>query len=212
MFVFYLKLIVKRIIFCYKLILNKDFFEYHHFPFNNIKVRLKDEDAVELHNICNMLDSCGFTYRLTDGLALGFYREHHFIRHDNDLDFDLKDFNSLSELKKAMRNRGYKVGREAYYLGKVQQIVFYNKNQLLVDFLVWYKEGDVIKNYEEEGYVRTQDPKHFDTLTNFDCYGYTFKLPGDMEEWLVKRYGEDWRIPKTYKGDWKDECLDLEKL
>ena len=49
-------------------------------------------------------------------------------------------------------------------------------------------------------------------MTDYDCYGYTFKLPSHLEEWLVKRFGEDWRIPKTYKGDWKQDCLDIKPL
>ena len=208
----YLKYIVKKILFYYRRITKKDFLEFHEFPFPPLEVRLKDEDAAELNKVCSMLDKLGYHYRLTDGLALGLYREHHFIRHDNDLDFDLKDFDSVTELKKSMRSCGYHVGREVYYKGKLQQIVFYNKNKNLVDFLVWHQEGAFLKNYAEEGYVRTQEFRHFDTLTDFECYGYTFKLPGDIEDWLVKRYGDDWMIPKTYKGDWKDECPDLEKI
>ena len=137
MLLYYIRYARKKIKFFIQRHAKKKFLLYHLFPFNTIKVRLKDEDAHELHNICEMLDKHGIRYRLTDGVALGFYREHHFIRHDTDLDFDLMDFDSLETLKEQMKNRGYKIGREVYYDSQIQQIVFYNKNQLIVDFSIW---------------------------------------------------------------------------
>ena len=209
---YYIRYYRKKTKFFLQRLAKKKYVVYHLFPFNTIKVTLKDEDVEELHQICEMMDRHGINYRLTDGLALGLYREHHFIRHDNDFDFDLIDFDSIEVLKEEMKQRGYKVGRVVYYLGQIQQIVFYNKNRLIVDFSIWYREGDAIKHYGEEHYVRIQELKHFETLTDYQCYGYTFKLPGDMEDWLKKRFGDDWRIPKTYKGDWKQDCLDLHHI
>ena len=212
MILYYIRFCRKKIKFFIQRRAKKRFLLYHLFPFDILKVTLKDEDAHVLHEICEMLEKHGFHYRLTDGIALGFYRENHFIRHDNDLDIDLLNFTDVDVLKEEMKMRGYEVGREVYYAGKVQQVVFYNDQHLIVDFTVWHKEGDVLNHYAEKGYVRTQDPACFETLTDFECYGYTFKLPGHLEEWLVKRFGEDWRIPKTYKGDWKPECFDMKPL
>lgn len=208
----YSKLAVKKLIFFFERMIGKNFIEYHHFPFNTLDVRLKDEDAEELYILSEMLEDLGYHYRVTDGIALGFYRDGHFIRHDNDLDFELLNPNSIMPLKIEMKNRGYIIGREVYYKNALQQIVFYNKDKVIADFVVWHYDGDMIVDYSERGYLRTQSPKYFETLTDFSIYGHTYKLPGYIEEWLVDRYGDDWRIPKTYKGDWKDECPDLKKL
>ena len=212
MLLYYIRYARKKIKFFIQRRAKKKFLLYHLFPFNTLKVRLKDEDAYELHNICEMLDKHGIRYRLTDGVALGFYREHHFIRHDTDLDFDLMDFDSLETLKEQMKNRGYKIGREVYYDSQIQQIVFYNKNQLIVDFSIWYRKDGELRHYGEKGYVRIQELQYFENLTDYDCYGYTFKLPGHLEEWLVKRFGDDWQTPRTYKGDWKQDCFDIKPL
>lgn len=212
MVLYYIRLCRKKTKFFLQRLAKKKYVVYHLFPFDTLKVRLKDDDSYELHQICEMLDKHGIRYRLTDGLALGLYREHHFIRHDNDIDFDLMDFDSLDVLKEEMILRGYKVGRVVYFLEKIQQIIFYNKDRLIVDFCVWYREDGALKHYGEEHYVRIQELKHFETLTDYECYGYSFKLPGDIEDWLVKRFGEDWRIPKFYKGDWKQDCKDIHRL
>lgn len=209
---FYIRYYRKKVKFLLQRLFKKKYVVYHLFPFNTLKVTLKDEDVHELYQICEILDKHGIHYRLTDGLALGLYREHHFIRHDNDFDFDLMDFDALDVLKEEMLQRGYKVGREAYFLEKLQQIVFYNKDSLIVDFSIWFREDGVLKHYGEEHFVRIQELKYFETLTDYECYGYTFKLPGHMEDWLVKRFGEDWRVPKTYKGDWKQECKDIHRF
>lgn len=212
MILFYIRYCRKKIKFFLQRLAKKQYVVYHLFPFNTLKVRLKDEDAHELYQICEMLDVHGIRYRLTDGLALGLYREHHFIRHDNDIDFDLMDFDALDVLKEEMIQRGYRVGRIVYFKEQLQQIVFYNKDHLIVDFCIWHREDGVLKHYGEEFYVRVQELKYFETLTDYECYGYTFKLPGYMEEWLVERFGDDWRIPKVYKGDWKQDCGDIHRL
>ena len=166
---YYIRYYRKKTKFFLQRLAKKKYVVYHLFPFNTLKVTLKDEDVEELHQICEMMDRHGINYRLTDGLALGLYREHHFIRHDNDFDFDLIDFDSIEVLKEEMKQRGYKVGRVVYYLGQIQQIVFYNKNRLIVDFSIWYREGAAIKHYGEEHYVRIQELKHFETLTDYQC-------------------------------------------
>ena len=211
--VYYLKLIAKRVVFLSQYVMGHKFVEYHHFPFNTLDVRLKDEDAQELHEVSQELERLSFRFRVTDGTALGMYRDGHFIRHDNDLDFDLLGELDIRPLRQIMKKRGYKIGRLVFFNKAIQQVVFFNKSKVIVDFLVWHKvEEGLIENYEERGYVRVQSIKYFQELTDFCCYGYSFKFPGYMEEWLIKRYGSDWNIPKTYKGDWKEECPDLKRL
>ncbi len=40
-------------------------------------------------------------------------------------------------------------------------------------------------------------PQHyFKTLLKIEFYGMEFKAPSHIEEYLVYRYGDDWRIPK----------------
>ena len=211
-FISELKLSAKKIIFAFQRSVKKEFIEFHHFPFNTLDVRLKDQDVEELKTVTDVLQKTGVTYRLCGGTALGFYRDHQFIRHDNDFDLDLLDFSDVKCLKEIMKNYGYKIGRLVYYKGELQQIVFFNRDRVIMDFIVWHLNGDIIYNYSERGYKRIQKSRHFTKLTDCDCYNYTFKIPGDIEEWLVMRYGEDWKTPKTYKGDWKEECGDLQKM
>ena len=51
-----------------------------------------------------------------------------------------------------------------------------------------------------------------ENLGSFNFRGKQYPMPGAIEEWLEMRYGNDWRVPKTYKGDWKEECFDMKKI
>ena len=41
--------------------------------------------------------------------------------------------------------------------------------------------------------------------------GFNYFVPKDKKEWLEFRYGRNWNIPQTKKGDWKKDCGDLGK-
>lgn len=207
-----MKKLIKKIVFYIKYYIGIEFADFHYFPFNPLDVRLKDCDAVSMNVLCNLLDNSDIQYRLTDGIALGLYRNQAFIKHDNDIDFDVLEMDNYLQLKSLLKGLGFSIGRLVFWKGKVQQVVFYNENRLIVDFVIWKREGDYIYNYSEKGYERKQNIKYFSPLTRIQCYGHEFKIPGYIEEWLAFRYGNDWNIPKTYKGDWKEECGDIHQI
>jgi hypothetical protein len=207
-----IKKYVKSVKFLIEIISRKQFVEFHHFPFNTLlPLPLSAKD--ELCNVVRYLSGDNVKFRVTDGTALGLYRDNRFIPHDNDLDFDLLDLkNQIRFIIILKKKFGYNIGRVIFYKMKLQQVVFYNKEGLIVDFVVWYKSGDRIYNYSERGFVRSQYLRSFDNLDLFVFNNVALPIPGDIENWLCFRYGNDWMIPKTYKGDWKLECGDINKI
>jgi len=200
---YYLSLITKR-----------DFIEYHSFPFNTLQ-KMPSGSELVMEQCCNILESVNVAYRLTDGTALGLYREGEFIAHDNDIDVDVLGDAQLENIAQLFINSGMKLGRKAIYKGKIQQLVFFTESHTIFDIVVWHKLDDrTILNYSERGYRRTQDIKFFkkEKLDSINFKGKQYPIPGAIEEWLEMRYGNDWRIPKTYKGDWKEECFDMKKI
>ncbi|UVR45950.1 hypothetical protein NXV98_11720 [Bacteroides fragilis] len=63
--------------------------EYHYFPFDTLEVTLCKEAVLYMESVKTLLSNAGICYRFTDGTALGLYREHGFIKHDNDIDLDI---------------------------------------------------------------------------------------------------------------------------
>lgn len=207
-----IKWFVKWVFFYLQRTLRIKYVSFHHFPFPISEVRLHEDDAILLHDMCNILKQSDLHFRVTDGTALGLYRNECFIGHDNDLDFDILEIHNEKKLLKTMYKRGFKIGRLVYYNGCISQVVFYNNRRQIVDFANWVVANDKICQYEEPGYIRIQDLKYFTCLNNINAYGFSFPIAGYTEEWMEMRYGKEWRTPKTYKGDWKDECGDLIKL
>lgn len=207
-----LKNTIKRNIFLAQRILRRNYIEYHHFPFDSLKPM--PLGAFErFKEVIEFLGKCGINYRVADGTALGLYRDGNFIAHDSDLDFEILDFLSKkSFIKSFQKVFGCRLGRCVFYKGDIQQVVFYGRDEIIIDFVFWTSEGKNVFNYSERGFVRKQPIKYFCKKDSFDFRGIKVPLPGNIEEFLEFRYGKDWRIPKTYKGDWKEECGDIKRL
>ena len=68
-------------------------------------------EAVELlQHFSQALNAQGITYWLEFGTLLGYYREHDFIKHDDDLDFGAYRHDA-PRIKKALEARGFKLIR-----------------------------------------------------------------------------------------------------
>jgi hypothetical protein len=207
-----LKNTIKRSIFSAQRILGKKYIEYHHFPFDSLQPM--PAGAFErFKEVIEFLEKSNINYRIADGTALGLYRDGNFIAHDSDLDFEILDLPSEKAFTKSFqRNFGCTLGRCVFYKGEIQQLVFYTSNDLIIDFVFWTTEGDNVFNYAERGFVRSQPLKYFSQKDYINFKGIEIPLPGNVDEFLEFRYGKDWRIPKTYKGDWKEECGDIKQL
>jgi len=208
-----LKKVKSHLFFKIERLLNKDFWEFHLFHFDTQKPLPKDSH-LEMNIGCRLLDKLKVPYRLTDGTILGIYREGEFIKHDNDIDVDVFDIDnkSIESIITSFLSEGFKIGRKAYYKGAMQQIIFYNDREVIFDILFWYRSGNKYMNHSERGYIREQDACYFESLGKITFHGEVYKCPPDIEEWLEMRYGEGWNIPKTYKGDWKDDCFDIKEI
>ena len=92
----------------------KDFFD---FPFD-IKLKIPPEASDALIEGVSILEKLGVTFRLTDGTALGLYRNGKFISHDHDIDVDVlvgspKD---VTLITKMFRKHKYKIGRIVVFM------------------------------------------------------------------------------------------------
>ncbi len=192
-------------------LLKRDFIEYHYFPFNSDKPMPKDGDKV-MAKFCTLLEELNVKYRITDGTVLGLYREGKFISHDNDIDIDVLGIDKWKIIDRTFKKEGMTLGRKAIYKGKIQQLVYYTKSEIIFDILFWYEKRGKVFNYSERNFERSQNIKFFDNLGKIEFKNKNYPVPAPIEPWLELRYGLDWKIPKTFKGDWKEECFDLKKM
>jgi phosphorylcholine metabolism protein LicD len=207
-----LKYLLKKILFTFSKVFS-EFSEFNSFPFNP-ELPLSDNKLNTLLECVKILKENKIHFRLTDGTILGIYRDHKLIEHDNDIDVDViaYDRNVVDNLIYEFLKKKYTIGRIVFYKNKIQQIVFFNKNKDIFDILFWWEKENVLYNYSERGFVRSQEIIYFKNLSKINFLGEEMPAPSQLEKWLELRYGKDWRIPKTSKGDWKLECFDMEKI
>lgn len=192
----------------------RGYHDYFEFPFDVNKPMPKRGNIV-MHECCEALEKSNIKYYITDGTALGLYRQNGFIPHDNDIDVDLDGDSCDFELIERIFTDELKMtlGRKVIYKGKIQQLIFYTDDEIIFDMVYWRKDNisHKYKVYFPESPACVLDSKYFGDAYWYLFEGKKYPLHAPIEEWLVDRYGLDWEVPKTEKGDWREDCNDFEK-
>ena len=212
---YYLKKIKHLFVYYIAVLGKKDFIEYHSFPFDTNQ-KMPSGAVSVMHECCDVLKELDLNYRISDGTILGIYRNGKFIAHDNDIDVEIIGDDGVESIELAFKSKGMTLGRKVIFKGKIQQVIYYTENYTIFDIVIWHindKDGKLY-NYSERDYERVQESRYFqkNKLEFIEFEGEKYPMPTPIEEWLEMRYGIDWKTPKTYKGDWKEECFDMKKM
>lgn len=203
-------IILKAIIFTLKnffLALKNFYFDFFFVPFDANKPLPKDS-INHLEGIIDILENLKIKYYLTDGTILGLYREQKFIEHDNDIDIALIDNKKILTLYIKLINSGWLPMRILIKNLHVYQLIFH-KNEIVLDFCNWKKRRNKIFFYAPEiNGCRVQDIKFYKP-TKFFINGINFYSHSHLEEWFRIHYGDDWKVPKNEKGDWREDTNDI---
>ncbi len=176
------------------------------FPFDVNKPMPKGAEKV-MQQCCLGLEKMNIRYFVTDGTALGLYRENRFIPHDNDIDVDIVDADKLEQIEDYFENvLKMHLGRKLLYKGKIQQLIYYTDDEIIFDMVFWHKckEGYEVR-YPEFTPVCILKEEYVNNKHMYEFYGHEYPLHAPIEKWLLERYGEDWKVPKTEKGDWRED-------
>lgn len=192
-----------------------NFFEYKEFqyaPFDILKpLPLNSEKKLKI--ILNLFDkSSDLVLRLSDGSLLGLLRDGNLIKHDNDIDFDvLWSKNSVKIIENIAKDLEWSSMRKVSYKKRIQQLTYYDEERIIYDFIFWSLDDRFAINFSEPKYFRIMNKKFLTKMVKENINGFNYFVPKDKKEWLEFRYGRNWNIPQTKKGDWKKDCGDLGK-
>jgi glycerol-3-phosphate cytidylyltransferase len=132
-------------------------------------------------------------YWLQDGTLLGYYRDKDFISHDLDTDIGVMydDF-SIKILEDSK-----KMGFEYYFLGYPDscfEITFIRDN-IRTDLFFYYRSEDYI--YHSAFIQNTRIDYRYKkfNLKESVFLGHKFLVPSDELEFILTKYGENWKIP-----------------
>lgn len=169
----------------------------------NIPESFDEPDEMEfefLKKICSSLNVEKFDYWLSSGTYLSLYRENRFFPWDIDIDIDLLgDGLDMDKLMKTMSNLGLSLYKKNSDSGKTYQIIFKTKeSERLVDFYIWYKNGNRLTAHCDVGTLY-YTKEIYESIQDMKFRGFTIRCP-EPNKYFSLRYGSDWRIPKKVSG------------
>lgn len=186
--------------------------EFQLAPFDIYKpLPLNAERKLKL--LLNSFDnSSDLTMRLSDGSLLGLLRDGKLISHDNDIDFDvLWSKKSVKIIENIAKDQEWGLIRKVSYRKRMQQLTFFDDEKIIYDFIFWSLDDKFAINFSEPNHFRIMNEKFLTRMVRENIEGFNYFVPKDKEEWLEFRYGRNWNIPQSKKGDWKKDCGDLGK-
>jgi len=179
--------------------------------------KFKESSFKNLVDLKNLFEKENIKYWIECGLLLGLYREGDMINGDEDdvdisipIEYVNQFTNNLSEIKKL----GFSIRRINYSkkgiitaialrrISRVDIHIIATKNNIV--YFQMYK----IKHTISKWGVYVYPSKLFNPLGEIDWNGEKFPCPNNIKEYLIVRYGKDWKINKMKTGEWTN-CRDL---
>jgi phosphorylcholine metabolism protein LicD len=173
------------------------------------------KDAVEtMRRGCEVLAKTGINYWISSGNLLGIYRDGKLIEHDTDIDvnvlvrWDSLEANILSkQVLLGLTANDFVVIRTIVYKNHFMQLAFMdNKTEVIFDVCFFYSgiAPQVATHLNVGGYI--YKPLRFIKEPQIITFkGVEYPIPNHVEEFLIWRYGENWKIPKDSKEPWENE-------
>ena len=166
-----------------------------------------DSAAAVLKEMKRVLDDAGVRFFLRQGTCLGAIRDNALIPWDDDLDLgSVIGLHGLTEdvvetMAAALRENGYIVELNRQDHGLLMVLV---KDSIRVEWCCFRVFGDSVYQYPA---VRTP-LRLFTDLEEIEFLGQKFHVPSPPEEYLRRKYGEEWKTPKK-NGSFQTDVLAL---
>jgi fukutin len=147
-----------------------------------------------------LLNKAGVKYWLTDGTLLGFYRDGDFISGDKDVDIGVFIDDLPDNLLHIFRKNGLYLLRENGSKECGLEYTFTRKGVNL-DIFFFYKEKDFVWH---AAWLHNQIIKFrysYFEIKKISALGHEFNAPENIEDYLLLKYGKNWRTP-IKKWNW----------
>jgi hypothetical protein len=148
-----------------------------------------------LLDVKEILDTVGITFWLTNGTILAAYREHDWIKWDDDVDLDVYE-EDLRPNYNILRNKFLKsdfIVRGINIKYGCKMSLFRGKEKTALRGL--YLDPK-FKNNKYRLRKRYKYPRKFyEKFETIEFKNNIFRCPSPVEEFLIYVYGENWKIP-----------------
>jgi len=147
-----------------------------------------------LIEISSYFDKENLKHGIIYGTLLGLYRDKKLISHDYDVDVYIlgEDFKKLILALQNIKNIDFRIIRYSKRLISIEKDDHYIDIYIFRKYLFYRKSGPNIIHC-----------KFLDKFNSISLTSKEFRTPYNIEEFLLRAYGKDWRIPQ--KG--KNACI-----
>ncbi len=164
--------------------------------------KTKEAITSDLRACKSIFDKTGIPWVIIDGIVLGYFRNKAILPWDTDVDIAVFDLlpDQWSILKTAFQhNKFQQFSRRGDFV--------YGKRCIKLNLWIYHKKGE----YYEARPNPARDLKFvekaewYDEIQLVDFLGSTYPMPNNLEDYIICRYGKDWRIEKRSHDKWRLE-------
>ena len=101
------------------------------------------------------------------------------------------------------------LGRKVLYHSRIQQIMFYDDDYEIFDFIMWSSDERFSINFSEPKCYRIMPVEFLKDLQLTEFEGEYFSIPKRCNDWAEYRYGSTWKAPETKKRHFSETCGDI---
>jgi len=170
-----------------------------------IKKSLLTKDAIvsDLIACKGAFDQAHIPWVITDGIVLGYVRHNDIIEGDTDLDLGVFCAVSNDEWQRLHAT----LTEAGFGIRNLKQDFVYGRRRVKLNLWIFHRSGDFYEAFPRStpGIKFVEKAKWYNTIQLVNFLGAVYPMPDNLEDYIVCRYGKDWKEARYTHDKWRLE-------